>query len=271
MDPYLEAPAIWPDVHDSLAAAIRGVLNALLPAPYYARLEARLELGIVTEGGTPRRIVPDITVIREAAAQFAAEVAVATPRLELSPGLGLRVHTDLVRHPMVEIRDPTRGHRLVTLIELVSPANKRPGPDRRAYLAKQREVLESDANLVEIDLQRDGQRLLPYPDLEAFVFDLACDYLVLVNRARLRQDTWMDYTVFPVSVRELLPCVPVPLAGDDPDVPLDLQAAFHRAYADGPYHRAVDYTVPPDPPLGEPDAEWALERLGGVGAAPESG
>ena len=53
-----------------------------------------------------------------------------------------------------------RGHRLVTLIEIVSPSNKRPGVDRRAYLMKQREVLDSDANLIELDLLRDGERLL---------------------------------------------------------------------------------------------------------------
>jgi hypothetical protein len=43
---------------------------------------------------------------------------------------------------------------LITLIEIVSPSNKRPGIDRRAYLRQQRDVLESDANLVEIDLLR---------------------------------------------------------------------------------------------------------------------
>jgi hypothetical protein len=34
---------------------------------------------------------------------------------------------------------------LVTLIEIASPANKRPGPDRRAYEAKQQEILDNDA------------------------------------------------------------------------------------------------------------------------------
>src|SRR5206468_2963463 len=38
MDPYLEAPAIWPDLHDALAGEIRNELNHSLPGPYYARL-----------------------------------------------------------------------------------------------------------------------------------------------------------------------------------------------------------------------------------------
>src|SRR6266542_250856 len=101
MDPYLEAPDIWPDVHEALATEIRAVLNALLPMPYYARLELRPEEA------------PDIIV---------------------SEDFGTTVRDEALRHSYIEIRDPTRGHHLVTLIEIVSPSNKRPGADRRAYL-----------------------------------------------------------------------------------------------------------------------------------------
>jgi hypothetical protein len=37
MDPYLEAPPIWPDFHDAVAGQIRAALNQTLRAPYYAR------------------------------------------------------------------------------------------------------------------------------------------------------------------------------------------------------------------------------------------
>lgn len=63
-------------------------------------------------------------------------------------------------HTFVEVRDPTHGHRLVTLLEIASPSNKRPGQDRKAYLRNQREVLDSDANLIELDLLRSGERLV---------------------------------------------------------------------------------------------------------------
>ncbi len=46
MDPYLEAPWIWPDFHNSFADEIRRILNELLPKHYFAQLEARSELGI---------------------------------------------------------------------------------------------------------------------------------------------------------------------------------------------------------------------------------
>ena len=270
MDPYLEAPDIWPDFHDALAGAIRAELNAHLPAPYYARLQMRPELGVILEGGVKRWIVPDVVVVRHPtpapSPSGAAGVAVLdTPRTTAAPGIELRVHTEPLQHRFVEIRDAARGHKLIALIEIVSPANKRPGPDRRAYEAKQREVLESDAHLIELDLLRGGARLLPYPDLTAAVDQLACDYLILLNRSTGRQDWWMDYTLYPVDVRETLPCIPVPLAGQDPDVPLDLQTAAQRAYREGPYARALDYTRPAEPPLADDDAACADALLRAAG------
>lgn len=271
MDPYLEAPDIWPDFHDALASELRAELNSLLPAPYYARLQSRPELGITMSGERVRRIVPDISVmqrqLREAPVAYAtAPVAVLEyPREQATPTIDLRIPSDPLRHRLVEIRDSQRGHKLVTLIEIVSPSNKLPGPDRRAYESKQMEILSSDANLIEIDLLRGGQRLLPYPELEAAVYDLAPDYLVLLNRSALREGYWMDFSLYPVALREPLPCILVPLAGGDPDVLLDLQVAVNRAYRDGPYTRMVDYTVEPDPPLLAEDAAWADQLLRAAG------
>lgn len=115
--------------------------------------------------------------------------------------------------------------------------------------------------ILDLDLLHSGQRLVPYPELEAALDPPAPDYLVLLNRSRLRQDLWMDYTLYPVRLTEPLPCIPVPLAGAAPDVLLDLQVAFNRVYREGPYLRALDDTQPPEPPLSEADAAWAEGRL----------
>ena len=40
----------------------------------------------------------------------------------------------------------------------------------------------------------------------------------------------MDFSLYPISLREPLPCILAPLTGDDPDVLLDLQLAFNQAY-----------------------------------------
>ncbi len=167
MDPYLEAADIWPDLHDALAGGIRNELNQMLPHPYYARLEMRQELGIIEEPGERQRIVPDIVVVSHPRALPQVEgggVAVATrTRREISPNVELEVFTEPIRHLFVEIRDPTQGHKLITLIEILSPSNKRSGPDREAYANKQGEVLNSDASLIELDLLRGGRRSLDGP------------------------------------------------------------------------------------------------------------
>jgi hypothetical protein len=207
MDPYLEAPHIWPDLHDALAAEIRNDLNQTLPTPYYARLEMRPELGIMEERAVRQRIVPDITVVRHprpAHEPDAGSLAVLTqPRREVSKFIEYEVVTDAIRHHFVEIRDSAQAHKLITLLEIVSPSNKRAGPDREAYEAKQREVLKSDANLIELDLLRGGRRILPELTLDALIQELEPPpaYVVLVNRAWRRDRGAAAYQVFPISTR----------------------------------------------------------------------
>lgn len=150
-------------------------------------------------------------------------------------------------------------------IEIISPSNKQSGPDRRSYEKKQRGALESDANLVEIDLLRDGQRVLPTPQLEAVVERMGGDYLIVVTRGAPRHEATWEFVVYPVDLRHTLPCIPVPLIGDTPDVPLDLQVAVVRAYAGGPYRRLIDYAAPADPPLDDEDAAWAEALLQAAG------
>jgi hypothetical protein len=53
---------------------------------------------------------------------------------------------------------------VVTPIEVLSPSDKKTGNSERAeFLEKQREALESDTHLVEIDLLRGGTRTAAVP------------------------------------------------------------------------------------------------------------
>jgi hypothetical protein len=267
MDPYLEAPDIWPDLHDALAGEIRAELNRALPAPYYARLEMREELGIIEEPGERQRIIPDVVVVSRPIAPPRIEgggAAVATrTRREVSPSIELEVFTEPIRHLYVEIRDPARGHKLITLIEILSPSNKGGVHDRIAYETKQREVLASDASLIELDLLRGGRRILPDLSIKSMIAQLKPSpaYVVLVNRAWRRNRGGRGYQVFPTGLRGPLPCISVPLKEGEQEILLDLQDVFDRAYDTGPYRRgAVDYAGPvPAPALDKPDAAWAAE------------
>jgi len=67
--------------------------------------------------------------------------------------------------------------------------------------------------------------------------------------------------IWPFSVRERFPVVPVPLDPGEPEVLLDLKVAFDRVYEEARYEEQLNYLKPPNPPLREPDATWARELL----------
>lgn len=262
MDPYLEASHIWPDFHDSLAAELRAALNRLLPQRYYALREMRPEIGILDADERPKRIVPDVSIVEfDKGGRSAAGVAVLEePRTEASPFVEVYASVEPTRHHYLEIRDSTRDHRLVTLIEIVSPSNKRPGKDREAYLAKQAEVLASDASLVEIDLLRSGERLFSGEGLVDCIqrHVPTADYVVAVNRVWNREKS----RLYLVNIRQPLPVIQVPLREGEPEVLLDLQYIVNQAYDRGPYQRgAVDYRKPPSVALAPEDVDWAAQRL----------
>ena len=149
----------------------------------------------------------------------------------------------------VEIRD-RRNRELVTVVELLSPANKQAGPDREQYLAKRLEILNGPVHLVEIDLLRGGS---PMPAEGR----PPCSYSVLVSRTQHR----LDAAFWPISLRDRLPIIPVPVRQPDPDARLDLQAVLDRTYDDAGYADYI-YAGTPRPRLGKKNAEWARAFIG---------
>lgn len=68
----------------------------------------------------------------------------------------------------------------------------------------------------------------------------------------------------PIHLRESLPTISIPLAGNDPAVPLDLMAIVHRLYDDYGFKKYM-YKTQPVPPLTPADAVWAREILAKLG------
>jgi hypothetical protein len=139
------------------------------------------------------------------------------------------------------------------VIEVLSPANKRPGPGRDLYLRKQDEILASTANLVEIDLLRDGDPTVAIPGHRR----RECAYGVVVSRAadRSRRD------LYAIRLLDRLPRVAIPLDETDPPVVLDLQAVLDETYVKGGFGRRIDYRQPPVPPLSASDQARADQVL----------
>ena len=70
-------------------------------------------------------------------------------------------------------------------------------------------------------------------------------------------DPFLEGYLWPLSLRDPLPDVPVPLRSDDPDVALELAPSFRTVYGEAAYELSVDYrSAPPPPPLSPEDESW---------------
>ena len=147
----------------------------------------------------------------------------------------------------IEIRD--ENGRLVTVIEVLSPANKRRHRDR--YLANRNSILSSDAHLIEVDLLRDNPRMEPdFPDE---------GYVILVAPAQEGKPHHGE--VYEIGVRGPLPIIPLPLLKGDPDVPVNLPELVHGIYESGRYRLGLDYTRFPSKPFSDADRAWVESML----------
>lgn len=247
MDPYLEHPVLWEGLHARLVVAIANRLQPLLDPRYVASVEERVYI----EG--PQRRIPDVWIQRTV--DDAAQPAVATAEPRSSGVVIVEVDELELHETRVEILDAYNEMKLVTLIELVSPTNKWPGPGRQSYLEKQQEVMARDCNLVEIDLLRNGRHVAAVPDWR--LRDAGpLDYLACVNRWSNRK----RYELYPMRLREPLAEIDVPLSAPDPDVSLPLQETFDQVYEEGRYYRRVRYDERCEPALPEEDQLFAWER-----------
>jgi hypothetical protein len=255
MDPYLEAPSIWPDVHTRLMTIIGEQLTPLLAPKYVAELETQVVIDHLDDD--PQVVLPDVSLTSsELSAEAPSAVAVAVP----AP-VEVRVPMDVpTRLVSVYIRQRETA-RLVAVIELLSPVNKRQGKGREEYLEKRRTLLTSPVHVIEIDLLRRYPRM-PFDDPLP-----PAHYLVMVCKAGERPRS----SVWPISVRQPLPTIPIPLLPPDPPVPLDLGQALRTAYERARYDLRIDYHLPPVPPLSPADIAWAEALPGLPGGRPPQG
>ena len=249
MDPYIEARREWPDFHADLAGEIRARLNAVLQANYYATTIVYTAYDVIEIAQRDTHsISPDVSIWRTGPQPFAmAAVAVIDPPLVQGQIL-LEVE---VRLANVEVRE-TGTDRLVTAIEILSPVNKRSGPQREKYLRKRQELFRSEVHIMEIDLLRGGKR-----SPLAVALPLA-PYYVTLGRARNRPrvDIW------PIQLHDRLPRLPIPLLYPDSDVALDLGAIVRDVYERGAYTKRIDYTQPvPPPELTSEEQAWVTQLL----------
>jgi hypothetical protein len=264
MDPWLEGPTIFPDLHNRLIAELSEAMNRQLPAPFYTAIANRIWIE-----QSKRVVEPDVNVLKPPYSNG----------IPLTNGGGLAV-ADQPEVTAVKVRVPTEeivewyldvyaepgGERIITTVEILSRANKRQGSDgRQEYLKKQSEVLQARINLVEIDLLRFGEHSTAVPQDRAQEITGAFDYHVCVHR----YDHPNEFEVYPIHLPQRLPSIDVPLLPDVPDLRVNLQDLLNECYAKGLYGRRAHYQQPaPKPPFNEEQAKWAEQILRKKGLVP---
>ncbi len=236
MNPYLESPELWSEFHSRMIVAIADALDMTLSQDYRVAVEKRVYL---SQGEETILIgIPDVSVTATAKATAATSVSIATEPMVVEIPLA-----EEVQERYLEIREVTTG-RVVTVIELLSPKNKRVGEGRDAYSHKRQRILLSQTHLVEIDLLRSGE---PLPIVGA----VRSDYRILVSRSEGRPKAQL----YGFDLRQSIPGIQVPLMADA-WVMLELQPLVHQIYDRARFGLAIDYQRQPLPKLSGEDWGW---------------
>jgi hypothetical protein len=246
MDPYLEDAALWEGFHHRLIGVLDELLTLRVPPAFYVEQQAAV---YILEPGVRQRppIRPDLFLVEAGPITTGGRTTATVERPITEPTIVTARYPEEMRQRYLEIRDAT-SHRVVTVIELLSPTNKTPGAGRDAFVRKRHDVMASSTHWLEIDLLREGERPPEVADQS--------DYYALLRRggAAEQLEIWF------CNLRDELPVIAVPLTSSFSDIALDLQAAFTRTY-DRYYAARLTYEAAPPSRCTPADAAWVAERV----------
>lgn len=250
MNPFCELQ--WRDAHTSLVMYLRDALQERLPPDLVARAEEdeRVTIGV---GELRKTYRPDVQIREPWKLKEPSLTPVATSSAPPAATEPIRVFVDEETERWLEIRDASG--RLITVIELLSPSNKVKCEERDRYFRKRHCFINAGANLVEIDLIRQGASVFPEA-VQSVLYEAGACYGVCVFRAT-RPD---EQEVYPIRLRERLPVISIPLRCSDADVVMEMQPLINQCHERGRYH-LLNYQLDLDPPLVPEDAAWADKLL----------
>lgn len=248
MDPWLEHPSLWGDVHFRLIAALASYLSKLLAPHYYVAVGTHTY--ITTASQAPALRVPDVAIVETKSGGI---VQATNPTREVAIAEPLIVEVALaetVEEAYLEIREPTTGD-VITAIEVLSPLNKRPGAGREKYLRKRLEIFTTYTHLVEIDLLR------AWPPMPVTGPAPTSHYRILVRRG----EEGSQARLYPFNLPDHIPCFLLPLQAGDTEPVIDLGQLLHQIYQEASYRQRLNYALPPLPALSATEQQWANQIL----------
>ncbi|MUG97303.1 DUF4058 family protein [Scytonema sp. UIC 10036] len=243
MNPYLEQPELWHQVHNRLIVAVADEITPQIAPKYRVAIEERVYTSIADSL---------LVGIADVAVSYKGITAPETTRMTTKLAEPVKIKVPIpeqVTERFLEVKLTQTGE-VVSIIEILSPKNKRSKEGREAYESKRQKILSSATSLVEIDLLRGGE---PMPILG----NPGIGYRILVSRGYSRPDA--DLYVF--GLRDSIPTFPVPLREKDPEPVVNLQRLLNEIYERARFDLAIDYSQQVKPPLSTEDAVWVSEIL----------
>ena len=245
IDPFIEGQK-WHDFHTTLNVEMRTYLTRQLAPRYVVAVEDTL----ILERDDEKQVrFPDVSISEGfSELPWNARGGGTATAVAIEPTVYTLPKTEPRRQRYLEIRE-REGHRLVTVIEILSPANKNEG--YREYLSKRAQLLAQPIHLVEMDLLRGGRRLPTVEPLHP------ADYYVFVSRSEARPQV----EGFGWPLAHVAPSIPIPLLPEDGQIVIPLQEILDVVYDRAGYGYSLDYRVPVMPSLSERETAWVAKLL----------
>lgn len=243
MNPYLEQPELWHQVHNRLIVAIADDLTPQIAPKYRVSIEERVYTSVddaLLVG------IADVAVAK--INDVETRTTLTTTKLAEPSKVKVPIPEEVIER-FLEVRT-TQSREVVTVIEILSPKNKRSKDGRTVYESKRQKILASATNLVEIDLLRLGEAL---PILGA----TKSDYRILVSRSHSRPDA----DLYSFNLPDPIPVFPVPLRLGEPEPVIDLQRLLNEIYERARFDLAIDYSQVLKPALPSEQEAWVREIL----------
>jgi hypothetical protein len=237
---------IFHDFHGTWMIELKKALNAgVLPPEYYA-LSEQIASGLGPDVLTLQK--PNIEESPPEDPHGGIAVATAPPKVRFHDRAELDLYASKARRLVIRHRS---NHRVIAMLEIVSPGNKSNRHGLRAFVEKAIAALRSGIHLLIVDLfppgPRDPQGIHKaiWDELIENDFNLPQDKPLTL--AAYSADQFPAYFVEPVAVGDILPEMPLFLAPDI-YVQTPLEATYRAAWEGFPsfWREVLEKPSPPE-------------------------
>lgn len=224
----------WPSFHLQWVACIAAELNRRLPQRFLA--EGPLYAGWAVAADVAELDLEPADTSRNGPPADADGGGVAlAAEVYAPPAATVTVPAVFPDELLVEVRESDEGRRLLAVIEIVSPSNKKEADERTKFAAKCLSLLDKGIGLVVVDLVTERHANLHNLMVELAGHDpssaMAGDpptYCAAYRPVSRERETFIDQWHHPLAVGSPLPAVPLALKGYG-CVRLDLEATYAEA------------------------------------------